>query len=231
MSASLLVDAGCRRDDEAASASHELLTIFLVAVGVGVFVRTMVTFVLWGDLLTTPHAAFGMPGAGEAVREVFTRGTGLLFDREYGLFAYGPLYLLALPGLWLLASVRRQLSRDLLVVLACYLIPVLLPMTNVHGWTGGWSPAARFLVPVSSLLWMGVYLFASQAAASGRLVVAGLVLLQMAINAFVWQFPKTLWNDGDGVSALRWTQWLPTATVRERSCRWPSRWPRCSRSP
>ena len=59
---------------------------------------------------------------------------------------------------------------------------------------------------------MGVYLFASQAAASGRLVVAGLVLLQMAINAFVWQFPKTLWNDGDGVSALRWTQWLPTAT-------------------
>ncbi len=190
----------------------KLLTIFLVAVGVGVSLRTMVTFVLWGDLLTTPHAAFGMPGAGEAVREVFTRGTGLLFDREYGLFAYGPLYLLALPGLWLLASVRRQLSRDLLVVLACYLIPVLLPMTNVHGWTGGWSPAARFLVPVSSLLWMGVYLFASQAAASGRLVVAGLVLLQMAINAFVWQFPKTLWNDGDGVSALRWTQWLPTAT-------------------
>ena len=83
----------------------KLLTMFLVAVGVGAFVRTMVTFVLWGDLLTTPHVAFGMPGAGGAVRDVFTRGTGLLFDREYGLFAYGPLYLLALPGLWLLASV------------------------------------------------------------------------------------------------------------------------------
>lgn len=192
-----------------------LLTIFLAAVAVGALGRTLTTYVLWGSLLTTPHAAFGAATAGEIVREMFARGTGLLFDREYGLIAYGPVYLLAGPGLLVLSSRRQPLSRDLIVVLACYLVPVLLPLTNVHGWTGGWSPAARFLVPVSPLLWLCVYTYAAHAAGAGRVVVAALVALQLALDAFVWQFPKTLWNDGDGLSALRWSQWLPTWTDSE----------------
>ena len=98
------------------------------------------------------------------------------------------------------------------LVLACYVIPVLMPLTNVHGWTGAWSPAARFLVPVSPLLWLGVYAYAAQAALGGRIVVTALVAVQLAIDALVWQFPKTLWNDGDGVSAFRWNQWMPTWT-------------------
>ena len=143
---------------------------------------------------------------------MFVRGTGLLFDREYGLIAYAPVYLLAGPGLLVLSRYGHRLSRDALVVLACYLIPVLMPLTNVHGWTGGWSPAARFLVPVSPLLWLGVYAYAAQAALGGRIVVTALVAVQLAIDALVWQFPKTLWNDGDGVSAFRWNQWMPTWT-------------------
>jgi hypothetical protein len=85
-------------------------------------------------------------------------------------------------------------------------------VTNVHGWMGGWSPAARFLVPIAPLLWVGVYLFASQARSLGKAVVAALVVVQVAIDAFVWQFPKALWNDGDGVSAFRGSGWLPTWT-------------------
>jgi hypothetical protein len=191
----------------------KLLTIFLVALGLGALGRTLTIYVLWGGLVTTPHAAFGAAvGAGQFLREVFVRGTGLLFDREYGLLAYGPLYVLAGPGLVALSRYDRRLARDVLVVLACYLIPVLMPVTNVHGWTGGWSPAARFLVPVAPLLWLGVYKYAAQAAPAGTAVVAALVVLQLAIDAFVWQFPKTLWNDGAGVSAFRWSQWLPTWT-------------------
>jgi hypothetical protein len=189
----------------------KLLAAFLMAASAGALGRTATTYLLWGAFVTTPHAAIGTSAsAAEIVREIFVRGTGLLFDREHGLVGYGPVYLLAGPGLLVLWRGRQRLTRDLWLVLACYLIPVLLPMTNVHGWRGGWSPAARFLVPISPLLWLGVYMFAVHASRGGRLCVAGLVTLQVAIDAFVWQFPKTLWNDGDGVSALRWTQWLPT---------------------
>jgi hypothetical protein len=190
-----------------------MLATIAGGIALGVLGRTLATFVLWGSFVTTPHAALGTASAGgDIAREVFARGTGLLFDREYGLLAYGPIYLLAAPGLLLLAQSHRPLLRDLLIVVACYLAPVLLPLTNVHGWTGGWSPAARFLMPIAPLLWIGVYSYASGATRRGLPLVAGLVLFQLGIDAFVWQFPKTLWNEGDGLSALGWARWLPSWT-------------------
>jgi hypothetical protein len=61
---------------------------FVSGVATGVMARTLITFVLWGALLTTPHATFaGITPAGECLGEMFTRGTGLLFDREFGLLA------------------------------------------------------------------------------------------------------------------------------------------------
>jgi hypothetical protein len=184
---------------------------FLSGVTAGVLVRTLITFVLWGALVTTPHATFGgiMP-AGEFLGEMFARGTGLLFDREFGLLAYGPIYLLAVPGFVVVWRLEPSLSWGLFVLLASYLVPVLLPLTNVHGWTGGWSPAARFLVPIAPLLWLGVYAYGVHAAGLGKTLVGLLMAYQVAINGFVWQFPKVLWNDGDGVSAFSWTRWLPT---------------------
>ena len=167
--------------------------------------------------MTTPHAAFGASAdAGESLREMYVRGTGLCSTASTGLFAYRSLYLLAGPGLVVLARQRRLLFRDLLVVLACYLIPVLLPLTNLHGWTGGWSPAARFLVPISPLLCVGVFAYAATASRGGWLAVILLVVIQLGIDAYIWQFPKTLWNDGDGLSAFRYSQWLPSWTASRR---------------
>lgn len=105
------------------------------------------------------------------LRQIFERGSGLLFDRYFGLIAFAQIYLMVLAGLVLLWRDRAPLSRDVTIVAACYLIPVLLPITNVHGWTGGWSPAARFLLPVAPLLWIGVYYFAAQASATGRMLI------------------------------------------------------------
>jgi hypothetical protein len=188
-----------------------LLIIFVVAVAAGAVARTLTTFVLWGQWLTTPHATFGEAmSVGGHLAEVFARASGLLFDREHGLFAYAPVYLLAAAGLLLLSRHRQQLSRDLFVVLACYLMPVLSPLTNVHGWNGGWSPAARFLVPVAALLWIGVYWYATQAGRVGQWLAAALIAVQVSIDAYLWQFPKRLWNDADGVSVLPWGRWLPT---------------------
>ena len=48
------------------------------------------------------------------------------------------------------------------------------------------------------------------------MILTTFVVLQIALDAFVWQVPKTLWNDGNGSSALRWNQWLPTWTEPAR---------------
>jgi hypothetical protein len=183
---------------------------FMMGVTLGTLARAGATWLLWGTLVTTPHATGGaIAPAGQMAMEIFTRATGLLFDREFGLLAYAPVYLLAVPGLLLLRG-HAPLTRNLCLVLACYLTPVLLPVTNVHGWMGGWAPAARFLVPVAPLIWVAVYAYATQAAGAARALVAGLVVVQVAFNAYVWQFPKTLWNDGDGTTAFGPARWLPT---------------------
>jgi hypothetical protein len=189
----------------------KLFAVFLLTTVLGVLARTVTTYALWGSLVTTPLAHFGGRGApGTIAREMFVRGTGLLFDREFGLLAYAPIYLLAAPGVFLLWSHRRRLARDLLIVAACYVALLLLPLTNVAGWTGGWSPAARFLVPIAPLLSLGVYSYALHVTSGGRAILGALATLQIAIDAYVWQFPKTLWNDGDGMSAFRWSEWLPS---------------------
>jgi hypothetical protein len=191
---------------------RKLLPVFLVAVAAGVLGRTIVTFELWGSLIQTPHAALrtAIP-LPEITREVFVRATGLLFDREYGLLAYAPIYCLAAPGMVVLfQNAASSIPRNTAVVIVCYQLPVLLPVTNVHGWSGGWSPAARFLVPVAPLLWVAVYAFWAHGARTGRALATGLVAAQVAIDLFVWQFPKTLWNDGNGISAAPFTRWLPT---------------------
>lgn len=191
----------------------QLLGIFAAALAASFVLRTIATYAMWGSLVTTPHAAVGAawPLAG-TIREVAVRLTGLLFDREYGLFAYAPVYLLALPGLLITARRQPQLFVDLSIVSVLYLAPVLLPQTNVHGWTGGWSPAARFLVPIVPLFWVALFACASRAAQPARIITLMLVALQIAIDAFVWQFPKTMWNDGNGTSAFTWSSWLPTWT-------------------
>ena len=93
-----------------------------------------------------------------------------------------------------------MLSRWLIVVAAAYLAFVLMPMTNAHGWRGGWSPAARFLVPVVPLA--AVALAMVGAAKIGRRVAAGLVALQVLIDLLLWSRPMLMWSEGPGPSPL-----------------------------
>ena len=170
--------------------------------GVVVFllVRTAVTYHLWGTLVTTPHAPLGaQTSPATTATEVFIRFTGLLFDREYGLLVYAPIYVLSGAGLIVLRRTRPLLFHSVVVVAGLYLLPVLLPALNVHGWNGAWSPPARFLVPVVPLLALAAYASASEGA---RWLVGLLCAWQVVLDAYVWQFPKTLWNDGDGIGAL-----------------------------
>ena len=120
-------------------------------------VRTAVNWHFWGTLVTNDHARVASVGPAEAViREMAIRASGLWFDREFGLLALAPIYLLVVPGFLLLWRRAPRLAGPWCLVAAAYLLAILLPFINVHGWTGTWSPAARFLVPIAPLMAIAV---------------------------------------------------------------------------
>jgi len=55
-----------------------------------------------------------------------------------------------------------------------------------------------------------------------RALIVIVVVVQIVIDAYAWQHPKNLWNDGDGVAAvcarggLPICRYLPSFTGRER---------------
>ena len=181
---------------------RRLLLAFIAGAAVLLGVRTAGTYHFWGTWLTTPHARFEtVPGWQPFFTESLTRVMGWLFDQEHGLLPYAPIYLLAPAGWFSLWKRDRELCVDISLVITAYVGVMTVPMLNAHGWRGGWTPAARFLVPVAPML---AILAFSAVARVRRLsvVVIALVAVQVCLDAIVWQHPGLLWNDGSGTSAL-----------------------------
>jgi hypothetical protein len=152
----------------------------------------------WGTLFTTPHEQPGAwAGVGALASESAARLGGLLFDARHGLLPSAPVYLLV-PAAWLVLGRRsKRVRNELMTIVAAYLFFVALPLTNVHGWRGGWSPAARFIVPVAPFLGVAVPLVLAPAAAA-EVFSAAIVLLQLAVDAFFWVCPMLFWSEGPG---------------------------------
>lgn len=162
--------------------------------------RTVINYLFWGAVATSPHARAGeWTGVTETLLEVGRRTAGLLVDQEFGLLPYAPLYLLAAFGM--VALVRRRSARaaHASLILLAYVFTIVFPPINAHGWTGGWSPAARFLTPVIPLLAIGL---AGSSSLIPRALIVAFVTVQIGLNAYFWQNPKNLWNDGDGTAAV-----------------------------
>lgn len=152
-----------------------VLAAALVVPAAGLF---LLMWVAWGHL--------GGPQAFGPVLSAawIPRGSlGLILDRERGLLAYSPIYLL-IPACWIVAW-RRHWPAAIAVALA------FLPAAAFLEWFAGFAPAARYLVPVIPLL----VLPARQALESRRLWRVWVVLgvFQTAICLYVWQKPRTLW--------------------------------------
>lgn len=125
---------------------------------------------------------------------------GLLIDRENGLLVWAPAYLL-LPVAWALAWARNRIW--LLPTTALFLI------SAAHDqWWGGFSPAARFLVPlVPVFAFVGVVVLRDRVLRRAAIV---LLVPQVMISAYGWQHPRMLWPQGDGhnrvmAALLHWT--------------------------
>jgi hypothetical protein len=138
-----------------------------------------------------------------------TGGLGMLFDRERGLLGYAPIYLLV-PAC---AALEWRRSRWLSIPILALLVPLAAFVT----WTGGFSPAARFIMPVTPLLTLPVV-----RALDDRVVrwcAVPLVAFQVAITALAWWHPRDLWPKEVGTNQLlekipwvgpAWERWLPS---------------------
>jgi len=153
----------------------------------------------WGTILTTPHEHLGAwPGVVAFMSGVGTSALGLLLDPRHGLLPWAPVYLLV-PAAWLwLARRSRAVAMELLLVVGAYLVFVVNPVTNVHGWRGGWSPAARFLVPITPFAALAVpWLLGSGRRVGIAMAVIG---LQLLMDAWLWGHPMAMWSEGPGTS-------------------------------
>jgi hypothetical protein len=173
-------------------------------------IRTLINHLFWGTWLTTPHAALGqLKGIGETASIAGARLAGLLIDQEFGLLIYAPFLVLAPLGLAVMRP--RPIARAVILISACYLAPILWTVTNVHGWQGGWNPAGRFMLPLVPLVALAL---PAAVAAMPRAALVSLLTLQILLDAYLWQNPKNLWNDGDGVAAVC------SRGGRQGVCRW-----------
>jgi len=76
--------------------------------------------------------------------------SGLIFDQEFGLLFYSPLYAFGLIGIPLFLSRYRQESIVISLPILIYTVTVI----NYHGydWYGGWSLPSRYMVVITPLI-------------------------------------------------------------------------------
>lgn len=155
-----------------------------------------------------PGFAWGrLPGSLEA----------LFFDQEFGLWVYAPVFALALPGfvfLW-----RRAGARELFAV-AAPTLAVLITAATWRMWWGGFTPPARFLVPVAPALAVGVACALRRGIGARAALLIGWSLFLGLAGA--WQ-PYLIHRDRDGTAPLlrayagaeEWTRLFPSFVVPE----------------
>ena len=162
------------------------------------------TWRTWGDI-GGPQMLDRVPFALTGVPKGFV---GILMDRQYGLVADAPIYL-AVFAFWALAT---RPTRAWLWIVAS----LVLPMSAYTDWSAGFSPPARYIVPI--LPFCAVALAESLRRGPMRIAVAGLAAVQVVFTVFAWHHPRSLWPwiDGHnpllrdlGVPGSLYARWLP----------------------
>ncbi|HUG53626.1 MAG TPA: hypothetical protein VMR21_08490 [Vicinamibacteria bacterium] len=118
----------------------------------------------------------------------------LLVDRQFGLFTFSPVWLLALPGA---AVLLRWGTGDALRALLLASVPLVVGGAFTTWW-GGSSPPARFLVPAVPAL----ALLAAPAARARKDVAAALGAVGLVLVGLASEAPRILHNRPDGQSLL-----------------------------
>ena len=191
---------------------------------------TLIVAVAGGGLLTLDMRLFGgIPAVNDygsvSLSNIPAGALGLLFDRQYGLLPYGPVYLLALYGL---LALPRQLGWVRSGPMLTLLISYFAFIASFSFWFGAFSPPSRMLVPVMPIFVAGLAA-ALHRWRGWRMTIAAiaLALADWAIIAQLIAVPRLRYNYWDGKSVLLaylsqvWetdiTQVLPTFVVPEQA--------------
>jgi hypothetical protein len=168
----------------------------------------------YGDLVQTDigNLIFGAPG--------------LLFDQEYGLVPYAPVYLLAGSGFWAMWRSRGE-TRRTAIEIAVVFLALLATVGAFRIWWGGSAAPSRPLTSVLLLLALPIACAFRAAPAGSARRAAQAVLLSASVGIaglllFVERGVLTA-NDRDGTSRLleylspRWPLWsvVPSFTYHE----------------
>lgn len=141
---------------------------------------------------------------------------GLMLDQEFGLLAYAPVFVLAIPGLvrlWRTRPDRGAVATGLVAV-------VVLVAGSWHMWRGGFNPPARFLLPVLPVLAVAVAFAIRERLGAAAALVIGWGLWTGLSGA--WE-PRLVHRDRDGTApffrahsgAEEWTRLLPAYVLGE----------------
>ena len=140
-----------------------------------------------------------------AASNILTGLPALLFDQQFGMLPYAPVYGFCLVGMVALARRWPRLAIELSLVALVY----LLSSSAYHMWWGGSSAPARFAVPVLPLLILpGAWLWESARHSATRAIGFALLVVSLAITAalVIVDGGQLAYNFRDGYS--RFAEWL-----------------------
>jgi hypothetical protein len=185
-------------------------------------------YAIWG--IPLPMAPYG-DLVQTSPRNLIFGAPGLLFDQEYGVLAYAPVYVLAITGLvamWRAGSEMRRSAIEIVLIFGALLGTV----GAFRIWWGGTASPGRPLASGLLLLALPIAM-ASRRTARGSAARAGhqlllLVSIGVAITLAVAQQGLLINNGRDGTSALlefwspRWEAWsvAPTFIFHEAPTAW-----------
>jgi hypothetical protein len=185
-------------------------------------------YIIWG--VPRPQAPYGSMTQTTPVNVIFG-APGLLFDQEYGLLAFAPVYILAATGLWTMWRARGDLRRQAIEITLIF--GALIGTVGAFRlWWGGAAAPARPLA--SGLLLLALPIAAAFRAAppgSARRAAQHLLLwvsIAIALTLTLAQDGLLINNSRDGTSALleywspRWELWslAPSFIRRDLGIAW-----------
>ena len=159
-------------------------------------------YVMYGTPNPTVVYGYG-EGAGLELSNIPRGILGLLFDQEFGLLLYSPVYALAVVGAWMM--LRRPDTRWPTLGLVATAVGFVLTIVPYYMWWGGWSVPARFLLPVLPLAAPMIAVAFDRCRGAASRGVSGLLLLASVVSFAVVTYQperRLLFNERDGSGRL-----------------------------